>query len=164
VALLIKYWRPLAVLTLLLLVWLHGHKSGADNMDAKWQLIFSKQEIQAAAARQRATEAARKKEQENQAFADLIAQQGYDALREKEKENDALRNAVAARDKRLLVKVHCPAVPAAPETAQTGGVDHGAVAELAASARSDYHALRSGIIRIEAQLGACQDLLRAERR
>ncbi len=43
---------------------------------------------------------------------------------------------------------------------EASGLDHGARAELAPAARSDYFALRAGIRQVTAQLQACQVWLR----
>lgn len=85
------YWRPLAVLIVPLLFWLHGHSTGADNMDVKWQAIFSKQQLQAANARVAATEAARKQE------ADWVA--AFDAAATIQHEE--MTNVAAHRDRLL---------------------------------------------------------------
>jgi len=60
-------------------------------------------------------------------------------------ETDRLRTAVANRDKRLLIRAHCPAVGGVPENGSpASGVDEPAV-ELDADARPAYFALRSAI-------------------
>lgn len=75
-----------------------------------------------------------------------------------DEENARLRAAVDAGVKRLRVNVRCPA-PRLPEAPAGSGVDHGAGAELDPSTRPDYFALRSGLIRVEAKLKACQAII-----
>lgn len=75
----------------------------------------------------------------------------------KENETNALERAVADGTKRLRVKASCPAVRA------DGTVPGGAVsgtAELDASARQDYYALRRGLDRQYAELQFCRSELR----
>lgn len=75
----------------------------------------------------------------------------------KENETSALERAVADGSKRLRVKASCPAVRA------DGTVSGGAVsgtAELDASARFDYYALRRGIDRQYGLLQFCRSELR----
>lgn len=75
----------------------------------------------------------------------------------KENETSALERAVADGTKRLWVKASCPAVRT------DGTVPGGAVsgtAELDASARQDYYALRRGLERQYAELQFCRSELR----
>jgi len=75
----------------------------------------------------------------------------------KENETSALERAVADGTKRLRVKASCPAVRA------DGTISGGAVsgtAELDASVRSDYFALRRGLDRQFAELQFCRSELR----
>jgi prophage endopeptidase len=68
-------------------------------------------------------------------------------------ENDTLRDAVASGSKRLRIKATCPSVSnptSAPRLADGGD------AELAESARQDYHDLRASIIEKESQLAGLQ--------
>lgn len=149
-----RYWKPLVMLLTLLLACSMTYKCTADHYRLK---IERKDRIQAQAIAKR-SEAYRKLEADAQAFADLVAQQGYDALREKERENESLRAAVAAGRKRLLVNVACP-MPATTEDAKAGSMDNGAAAQLHPSAESDYYALRANIIKTEEALKACQRLV-----
>ena len=55
--------------------------------------------------------------------------------------NKALQFAVAARDKRLLIKASCPTATAMPATAGPPSVADAGSAELAADARPDYFTL-----------------------
>lgn len=77
-------------------------------------------------------------------------------------ENDRLRAAVDAGAVRLRIRAACPS-PELPQAASGPGVGDRAQAELAADARQDYFALRSGIVEVEKALAACQDILRKER-
>ncbi|UXY14753.1 lysis protein [Chitiniphilus purpureus] len=82
-------------------------------------------------------------------------------LRESVNENKRLAAAVAAGNVRLRIAATCPSatgpVSAAGESEPLGD---GAGAELAASARSDYFALRDGITEQQQKLNACQGALR----
>lgn len=75
----------------------------------------------------------------------------------KENETNALERAVADGTKRLHVKASCPAVRA--DGAVPGGAVSG-TAELDASVRSDYYALRRGLDRQFAELQFCRSELR----
>lgn len=74
---------------------------------------------------------------------------------EHEKES-ALAAAVDAGRVRLHVNATCPRVPEAADA----GVGDGARPELAAAARQDYHALRSGLIEMRADLELCRAAVR----
>lgn len=133
-----RYWKPAAVLTILILVWLHGHKSGADNMDAKWQAIFSKQQLQAAQARVKASEAARKQEVDWSAAFDIINTIQQESLADAISRRD--RIIAGLRAGRLSFRP-CSGVPeapahpgepeAAPESGQSGVVGEAITARLA---------------------------------
>lgn len=83
-----------------------------------------------------------------------------DELRKAQNETNRLRDHLANTSGGLRINALCP--PASPITPATGGarVDIGTGAELAATARQAYFALRDGIDRASAQLAACQDELR----
>jgi prophage endopeptidase len=159
-ALLIKYWKPLAMMLALLLIWLHGDHNGSARENRKWE--FRSALIQKANAEEtaRLERKYRKMEQDWQTAADLLATEAYTDLKEKERENDKLRAAVAAGTVRLRLKATCPEVPGAAASGEPGPVDNGVWPELDAAAGPAYFSLRSGIIRKEAQLSACQGLLR----
>jgi len=71
-----------------------------------------------------------------------------------------LRGSVDSGAVRLHVRTACPAA-GMPAPAAGPGLDPGARAELAADARPDYFALRSGLTRVEGKLAACQQVARA---
>lgn len=75
----------------------------------------------------------------------------------KENETSALERAVADGTKRLRVKASCPAVRA--DGTVPGGAVNG-TAELDASVRQDYYALRRGLDRQFAELQFCRSELR----
>ena len=74
------YWRPIAVLILLLTVWLHGHHSGASGERAKWELIAAKQMSVQAQAMFKNSEHARKVEQDWSAAFDAAATISHEEL------------------------------------------------------------------------------------
>lgn len=159
-----RYWKPLAVFILLLVTWLHGHSSGVENTDRKWQAIFSKQETAAVRERLAREVEYRTREKELNDQIAFVEQTGYALLQETLNENQKLRAAVDAGAVRLRVKARCPILPAASEAAPGAGVGDDGTAELDPSARPDYFALRAGIENQAAQLSACQAILRAERK
>lgn len=123
--------------------------------DAKWHPEF-------AAATSTASEEARIKEQ---GWADAFARIDADRTAERKKadaETEALRARVAAGAVRLRLAATCPAA-GLPASAAGAGLGPATGAELAAGARPDYFALRTGLTRVEAKLAACQQLLAAER-
>lgn len=71
-------------------------------------------------------------------------------------ELEELRRRVGTGSQRLLVKAVCPDTRV-PATAGTASVDDAGTAELAASARQDYFALRGQLIRTEAALAGLQE-------
>jgi len=73
----------------------------------------------------------------------------------REKEN-ALAAAVDAGRVRLRVNATCPGVPKAADTS----VGAGTRPELDASARQDYLALRSGVVKIQQELELCRAAVR----
>ncbi|MFP3745627.1 lysis system i-spanin subunit Rz [Achromobacter sp. SIMBA_011] len=85
----------------------------------------------------------------------------YGGLRNAQIQDEGLRADVDAGRQRLHVRAACPAAGGGvSKTGTVAGVDHGARAELDPAARSDYFALRAGIQKLIAQLGACQARLR----
>ncbi len=81
-------------------------------------------------------------------------------LKEAQHETASLRDRLLAGTVRLRVSATCPA---APTTAADSSVDTGAGAELDATARRAYLALRDGIDLAAGQLSACQGELRLRR-
>ena len=78
-------------------------------------------------------------------------------------ETNRIRDSVSVGSIGLRVPTKCPA-PTATETPASSEMDNGTGAELAATARQDYFALRDAIDLAGAQLAACQGelLLRAD--
>lgn len=159
-----RYWKPLAVFLIWILSMAWSHNHGAENMDHKWQAIFSKQQLQAAEKLAALDATYRKKEQDRQAEMAIADALFYQALREKAHENEKLRAAVDAGAVRLRVKARCPILPAASEAAPGAGVGDGGTAELDPAARQDYFALRAAIGNVEAQLSACQAIVKLDRK
>ncbi len=81
-------------------------------------------------------------------------------LTDAQAENERLAGAVDAGTKRLRVNASCPAVRV-PEAASATGMDDAATAELSASARQDYYALRRQITLTEAALAGLQAYVRS---
>jgi prophage endopeptidase len=82
-------------------------------------------------------------------------------LKKAQNENNSLRDSVRGGAFGLRIAATC--APSNPGNAQSGtgpGVDSGASAELADSARPAYFALRDAIATVQNQLGACQGELR----
>lgn len=155
-----RFWKPAAVLLLLLLTFFAGDHNGATRVGDRWEKRFAVMQRDNATARAAQEAEYRKRERE---LADQIAfveQTGYALLQEKIHENEKLRAAVDAGAVRLRVKARCPSLPAAPEGAPGAGVDTGGTAELDPAARPAYFALRDGIEKNAAQLTACQNVLR----
>lgn len=88
---------------------------------------------------------------------DAIDRKYFEEMADAKKENDGLRAAVAAGNKRLLVKAHCPRVQS---VAVATGLDDGAGAELNADSRQDYFDLRAQIVVTEKQLSGLQEYVR----
>jgi hypothetical protein len=116
-AILIKYWKPLAVLILLIAVWMHGHNSGSEHMDAKWQAIFSKQQLQAANARLAASEAARDQEQKWAAAFDAAASISHEEMKNVQAHRDRLLADLRSGRVRLQA---CPAAKVPAVAADSG--------------------------------------------
>ncbi|HVI51500.1 MAG TPA: lysis system i-spanin subunit Rz [Candidatus Sulfotelmatobacter sp.] len=81
-----------------------------------------------------------------------------DQMRSDHEEIARLRAAVDDGSVRLRIAAKCPASDLR-QTGDAAGLDHGAGAELDSNARSDYFALREGLIRQHRKLSACQQLL-----
>lgn len=159
-----RYWKPLAVFILLLMTWLHGHHYGVESTTLRYEYARA-QDAKYAAEQLAALDATyRKKEQDRQAEMAIADALFYQALREKAHENEKLRAAVDAGAVRLRVKARCPILPAASEAAPGAGVGDGGTAELDPAARQDYFALRAAIGNVEAQLSACQAIVRLDRK
>ena len=127
----------IALMALLLALWRLDHVS--TQLDASDTAL---EQIRAAVQRRLTQEAGR----------DEIDRKHTKELNDAKQKNDVLATDVDAGNQRLLVSAKCP-VPAA---AGAASVDDGAAVELAANARSDYHALREQISRDEIKLAALQ--------
>lgn len=162
-ALLRKYWKPLAVLIALLLIWLHGDRHGTQQERTKWELLTARQSATAARAIAKAESDARRQEQEWAAAMDATASLLIEENRNVAAHRDRL--LAAARAGRLRLP-SCPAsMPEAPagsagRDASSGGGIPGAAGVafteflIAEAARADQ---------IAAQLAACQEAHRAIR-
>jgi len=107
-----------------------------------------------------ASAAAKEQSEETQRRVAVIDAHRTKELTDARTDNDRLRAAVADGSRRLRIAIQSqPACPSGP--AANSGVDSGASAELAPSARRAYFALRSGLIEQEAKLAACQEILRS---
>lgn len=155
--LLAKYW--LHILTALAVVWigfaLYGH--GRAGANAEWQKKWAERDLAEAVAISANVDAVNQHLIASRAQTEAIRATFIEYKAGKENETSALERAVADGTKRLRVKASCPAVPAA------GAVPGGAVsgtAELDASVRSDYFALRRGLDRQYAELQFCRSELR----
>ena len=85
-----------------------------------------------------------------------------DARRTKELSNaqsqiNDLRARLANGSIGLRIAAHCTSLP---HTATASGLGDGAAAQLTENAEQHYFALREAIVRINAQLIACQDILK----
>lgn len=84
-----RYWKPIAVLTLLLLVWLHGDHHGTSQERKKWELFTAQQAAMQAKQHQQAEAEARKQEADwNSAFNAINAIQ-----------QESLNDAISRRDR-----------------------------------------------------------------
>lgn len=128
----------------------------------RWEAKWNDREAELAQARAKTLGEYREREHVLQEALALVDAERTAERNKAREENDRLRAAVDAGAVRLRVRAACP-VARVPETPARAGVDHGAQAELDAEARSDYFALRDGIIEVEKALAACQDILRKER-
>lgn len=151
-------WRALAAAVLAAALFAAGWTVSGWRSSAEIDALRARH----AALGQQAGERARRQEA---ALAEAIARIDQVRTAERRKADEEITRLRAALDAgavRLRVAVRCP-TPLLPEAAAGAGVDHGAGAELAADARPDYFALRSGIGRLEAKLAACQSVLQATR-
>jgi prophage endopeptidase len=96
---------------------------------------------------------------EQLATRDAIDRQRTEELNRARTENVDLQRAVAARDKRLLVKAVCPGSAAQPATGAAGLAD-AVTAELAADARPDYFTLRDELTLSREMILGLQDYIR----
>lgn len=112
----------------------------------------------ALAAHMSATQA---RDQAAKKIADIDAK-AHASLTEKNREIDRLQAAHAADRRRLSVAASCAADPdRLPSTDLGPGMDHGAGPRLTPAAERHYFDLRRGIVRVTAQLSACQEYVRA---
>lgn len=93
----------------------------------------------------------------------IVDAQGTQELRKHEQEVNSLRADLDAGRKRLRIAATCPRQESLPGSPASSSVDNRTGAELDASARQDYLALRGGINRTETKLRACQSALASER-
>lgn len=100
---------------------------------------------------------------ERQLLADAMAiadRKSITRLQDLQNENIGLAAAVSSGAKRLLIAANCSSTA----VASSSGVDHATTAELDASVRPNYYALKSGINQQREQLMACQEILSLERK
>lgn len=88
---------------------------------------------------------------------DALDRKFFKEMANAKQENESLRNAVAAGNRRLLVKASCTRLQAA---AGASGVDDDSSAELSPDAREDYFHLRDQIAVTEKQLSGLQEYVR----
>lgn len=160
-----RYWRPLAMLLLAVLIWLHGaHHEGA-RVNTAWELRYAKDIATVALARQHASEDARQREQGWAAAFDVTAT----ALIQENQDVAAHRDRLlaAARSGGLRLPAACSSAHLSEATPGAGGGDAapgGRVPGPAGSAAVEAligEAARAD--QIAAQLQACQAVLREER-
>lgn len=134
-----------------------------------WRLGAELQSLHASHAQERADQAEAFSQrrtalaQERDALADRLhqADQIHTAQLQKARhENKTLADRLAAGTTGLRVDATCaPATSGPTQAAESGGVDPGAGAELTATARQAYSALRENISATEVTLAACQSSL-----
>lgn len=141
-------WAGVAVAVLLLL-WRLDHLGNArDNLE---------QERDRLSARAESLQNTLRLQRELNAELTELDRKHTEDLSNAQAENAQLAADVAAGKRRLQLAATCPRVPSTTDTTGTAGVDDGATAELAASARQDYFALRGQLIRTEAALAGLQE-------
>lgn len=142
------YWRPLAVVTLLLLVWLHGDHHGTKQERQRWELQSAK-----------SAQAARKKEQELADFSGLLALN----MQEFKDEKLAQRDRIIAdlRSGRLSFSPGCGVPEAAANPGAAAQAEDPGQPRLVAEAITDRFAACDEAIN---ERNEAVELLRAERR
>lgn len=103
---LLRHWKEITVLIILLVVWLHGHSEGREEGKAELQEL----RVQLAAERLESVEAARKQEQEWSAAFDLSLGLHQENMNETLSQRD--RIIAGLRSGRLSFRASCSAVPA----------------------------------------------------
>lgn len=116
-ALLIKYWRPLAVVITLLLIWLHGNHTGAEKANGKWEYRYAI--LQKAAAEERTAHSERLRNRERQLVNDFATAANENL--EQTNETLAKRDRIIAdlRSGRLSWPGVCAAAEARPAATDT---------------------------------------------
>lgn len=153
-----RYWRPLAVLLLLLAVWLHGDHHGDTRRDREWSARWHQHVAEDSQQVAASSEAARVREQETLAAWSAANDIQHQELTHVQAHRDRLLADLRAG--RLRLPSACPAqVPAAaadpgqPQGAEEGGqsamagelVNRLAVCDEVASERNQAVRLLEGI-------------------
>lgn len=162
----IDYLKLAGIIALAVLMFAIGTVTTAWRWQAKVAALDAAHKVEIAKATTATLKAQQELDAERATKVEAVAsidtkqhQQLTDALNENEK----LRARVASGSVGLHINAKCPATPSSvPGASQTASVGDGTHAELAPDARSDYFALRSGIIAKERQLEACQQVLEAQ--
>lgn len=160
-----RFWKPAAVLLLLLAVWLHGDHNGDTRRDREWSARWHQHVAEDATLAAAAERQAREEEQKWAALYDATTTQ---LEKEKDATDQKLAAALARHRAGGLRLPTCPAAPGLPEdpanppggtqaaTGQLPGQPDQPLGEflLTEAARADNVAL---------QLAACQAVLRGIR-
>ena len=126
IELLRRFWKPAAVLLLLLVTWLHGHHTGDTSSDREWSSRWHQHIAEDMEQVAKYEAAARDQEQKWAAAFDVSAQIQHEELTNAQKHRDRLLADLRAGRLRLQA---CPAAQVSdapadsgkPSTAETGG-------------------------------------------
>lgn len=125
------------------------------QLDSKTEQLGSvRSELKQEEARTKSLRETMRLQRELTADAEALDARTTQELTDAQAENDRLAAAVAAGTQRLRIKANCPRVP---ETTGTTSMDDAGTAELAPSARQDYHAHRRQITVTEKALAGLQE-------
>ena len=123
IELLRRFWKPAAVLLLLLVTWLHGHHTGDVSRDREWSARWHQHIAEDATYAAAAATAARDQEQKWAAAFDVSAKIQHEELTNVQKHRDRLLADLRAGRLRLQA---CPAAQVSDAPADSGESQAGA--------------------------------------
>lgn len=161
IAFLLLYWKYIAVAALLAVACVSSFAYGFSTADQSWTLRYALAEAKAQNTA-RETEAAYRELERSAVEAAASRDAEYVAsVKELRDENDDLRRRVDTGAVRLRVAAKCPAPGGVPNVSSAPGGGDAGGAELDASVRQDYFALREALGRMHETILALQAYARA---
>ena len=156
-----RFWKPAAVLLLLLVTWLHGHHAGDVSRDREWSARWHQHIAEDMEQVAKAEAAARDQEAKWAAAFDVSAQIQHEELTNVQKHRDRLLADLRAGRLRLQA---CPAAQVPGPAADSGESQAGAEGGQPGLVGEELVARLATCDEVTLERNQAVELLRAERR